>query len=155
MATGKYNLMGQLIDLPSEPEEVVPETGGILMSEQLRGIVPENDEDLVAMANRYIMVVIDYTINAVSTAAPGTLTSFMRDKEGIELEGRFQLSDGLQIAMSDGVHVSQFSFHSGEIEEPQSFENDGKGFVLDACRIQAIDYAKEMCSLDMRLVPVQ
>jgi|SRR5579863_509824 len=132
--------------------EIRAETSKVLMSDVLRGQVPEEIEDeavngaVDALEKSVISVVANVQVGkGKATAVCGILRSVLFEKEP-ELEFRVTLDDALAVVSAEGLQFLGFELHRGDqvIKSPGPYDVKG-------ARIDDIDAAAGLCVLSLGL----
>ena len=128
-----------------------PETARVLMSEALKGHLPEPDEDgdydqFSAMAGNAVYVVIDRRLSGQSTPLSGLLRSVLFDAEP-ELEVMIELSEALAVVKAENMSIEGFELHHGN----DTTVTVPGPFTLKAAMIQDIDVMQQSCIIALQL----
>lgn len=148
--------------MEDDPKEVEPDLSRILMSDILRDVMPSNlqpDDNMEALANNYIIVVLGRTVGAESTPLVGTLLGFTFEGKNLEVEARVQLEDALDLTSGSpyaerkvNVNFQYVELHEGEnVRRFQVDDGETYGFELAGARLGPIDYKRKMCTLLLSL----
>lgn len=127
---------------------VRPDTSRILMSDELRGTVPDLEEEVpedpnagqhvVVIAHRRVMEQIDPIV--------GILRSVLLNGIEPKIEFRVQMKDAMDIVDTPGVSFDGFELHHGEriIKVPGPY-------IVTAAQIDDISPPDQMCTLGLHL----
>lgn len=128
--------------------EMKAETSKVLMSEALRGRLPEDMEDEAAtspLEANMVTVVLHMQFGAQKTAVVGILRSVLFENEP-EVESKVQLDEALTIVSAEKMVFLGFELHHGERVIPCPGP-----FAIKGARIDDIDIASGMCLLSLGL----
>ncbi len=123
-----------------------PDNTRVLMSEQLRGQVPElEDDQMEELSNKFVYVIAARKFAEKPAPMSGILKTVLLDKEP-EIEFVVELSDALFSIKTDGLCFDGFELHHGEeiIEIPGPF-------LVKAARIHDIDAIRQTCVFALSL----
>jgi len=161
MSNEKLNLLGVPVEAPKEQFSVTANTDNVLMSDVLKGEVPEIEGDQVEqMAAKYIIAVVHVAPQRLSATRgegvfvmTGTLRSIMCDDATIEIEMNTDLNDAMSFVNSyaernpdTALVVAGLDLHQGV----NVTEFKGRCDIV-ACRLLEIDYARTMTTLLLQL----
>lgn len=125
---------------------VEPDTARILMSEELRGRVPDlEDEQLEELSSMVVYVIADRVFGSTKAPMSGILKTILLGKEP-EIEFSCELSDALLSIKTDGLRFDGFELHHGEDTIPIPGP-----FLVLAARIHDIDSVRQTCVLALSL----
>jgi len=146
--------VAQAADLP---QEAMPVTDNVLMSDTLHGRIADADDEAEELAKKYIIAILGAQFGTWQYPFTGSLSSIAVMKDSIEIEVRTQLDDAIKVlkgtdACEDesGVAFGRIELHQGE-DDPIVFEGP---YDVGGCRILDIDYRRAMCSLLLQLLRV-
>ncbi len=123
-----------------------PDNTRVLMSEQLRGQVPElEDDQLEMLSNKFVYVVAARRFAEKSAPMSGILKTILLDKEP-EIEFVVELGEALISIKTDGLYFDGFELHHGE----ETVEIPGP-FNVKAARIHDIDAIRQTCVFALSL----
>jgi hypothetical protein len=132
--------------------EIKAETSKVLMSDVLRGRVPEDleDEAVATAADTLQGSVISVIANVqvgrgVTTPVCGILRSVLFENEP-ELEFRLTLDDALAMVSTEGLQFLGFELHYGD----KQIKSPGP-YTIKGARIDDIDAANGLCVLSLGL----
>lgn len=122
------------------------DTSKVLMSEALRGVLPEMDGSVhPASASEHVVVIVHKRTGAEQSAMVGVLRGVLLGAEP-EVEFRCQLKEALDIIESSNVTFVGFELHHGE-----RVINVSGPFSARAARIDEIDVVEQLCTLGVHL----
>ena len=126
--------------------EAKPDTSRILMSEVLKGQVPElGDSNFAEIAAGMVTVVADRIVGQQSVPLVGIMHSVLFDAQP-EIEFRVALSEAFDIVEATDLHFNDIDMHHGtriiKLRGP---------FQVSAARIQEIDSSGQVCTLMLSL----
>jgi len=118
----------------------------ILMSDTLKGTVPEFESDTVSeMRDKYIHVVADRRISGQQVPLVGLLRTVMFG-ESPEVEMKVEISDAIATIKAEQLFFEVFTFQHGD----DDLLLPGP-FTVSAARIQEIDPITQTCILALGL----
>lgn len=124
----------------------IPNNERVLMSEQLKGQVPEfDDERLDEIAGSFVHVIADRRFKGEPDPLVGMLKTILFNVEP-ELEFTVELAEAIRSVSTDGLTFGGFELHHGETDT----KIPGPFSVVSA-RIQDIDPARQTCVLALHL----
>ena len=146
--------------IDDELPEAKAHTSRILMSDVLKGIMPEDvdaTDDVAAVAQNFTIVILGCCIRGDETPMVGTLDSVMFQEHILELSVKVELDTALAMlkaapCLSGGPVDVRFNFvelHNGE--DITRFEPDG-GMSIKGVRVEQVDHHRRMCMLLLNLV---
>ena len=120
-------------------------TDRVLMSDTLRGMLPEIDEEIELAKKKHVIVVGQMLIGPKSQGVTGILRGVLFGASP-EIEIRMQLDEALNIIQSPDVSFGKFELHHDEriVDMPGPF-------LILAARIDEISVSDQMCTLGLHL----
>jgi hypothetical protein len=127
--------------------EMKADSGKLLMSEALRGRLPEDieNEAAVSLESQALTAVVHLRVGDTKTALVGILRSVLAEAEP-ELELRAELERALDVVQAKDLQVLGFELHHGERVIP--FEGP---FNVKGARIDDVDTFSQLCTLSVGL----
>lgn len=118
----------------------------VLMSDVLRGSVPELEGETAPAAN-HVVVIADRITNGGTKrdALVGVLRGILFDVDP-EIEFRIALEEAMNIVQAPGLSFGGFELHHGERIIPMPGP-----FVVKAARIDDINVPDQLCTLSLHL----
>ena len=133
--------------------ELKPDTSRILMSNALKGQVPELESEMVEqMQGQYVHVVADRRIGGQQLPLAGLLRTVLFDTSP-EIEIKVELIEAIRTVKANDLVFGGFELQHGE-EEDGGLSMPGP-FSVKAARIQEIDPATQTCVLALQLQRVK
>lgn len=128
--------------------EMKANTSNVLMSEALRGQVPElEDEQVVdAFRGKHVVVVTEKVIGGKAEGMVGILRGIMLGVDP-EIELRCELKEALEILRANSLSFTKFELHHGE----ETIIPIPGPFIVKAARIDEIDVMEQVCTLGLHL----
>jgi hypothetical protein len=128
--------------------EMKAKTSHVLMSEELRGQVPElDDEQLVeaASAGKHVLVIAERILKNARTGVVGIMRGILFDVEP-EVEMRINLTEALDLVEAPDLLFGSLELHHGErvVKVPGPF-------IVKAARVDDIDANEQLCTLSLHL----
>lgn len=127
--------------------KVEAETSKVLMSDSLKGLLPDelDDEAAEKMERLTVTVVAAVQIGEKKTVIPGILRSVLFEVEP-ELEFRVQLHEAISFVSANQLNFLGFELHHGTdiVKSPGPF-------LIKGVRIDDIDAVNQMCTLSLGL----
>lgn len=138
-----------------QPTVLVTDNSRVLMSDVLKGNVPEIEDaqSLEKASMQAVFVIADRQFNGKSNPMSGILRTILFDKEP-EIEFVTQLDDALMTVSTEGLAFGGFELQHGETSIPFTAGEDPKGkwyFGVRAIRILDIDIMRQTCVLALSL----
>lgn len=128
--------------------EMKADTDRVLMSEALRGQVPELDGEAQVtseLLGRTVTVIADKRIGDTKTAMIGVLRGIQLGAE-VEIEFRCDLGEALDVLEAQQLSFGGFELHHGDRIVPI------KGpFLVKAARLDEIVFDEPLCTLGLHL----
>lgn len=134
-----------------EPREARADTARILMSEALRGQLPELESEMAEqLRGQYVHVLAARRVGGQQLPLVGLLRTVLFDTHP-EIEFKVELSEALAT-----VKANDLSFDGFELQHGEETTLDIPGpFTVKAARIQEIDPATQTCVLALQLQRVK
>lgn len=128
------------------------DTERVLMSEALRGQVPEleGEERPDELSGKHVVVAAEMRTGGQKKGLVGILRGVHLGAE-TEIEFRIDLTEALDIIKAPALSFGGFELHH---EEKTVVAIPGP-FVVKACRIDEIDPAAQLCTIGLHLVKQQ
>lgn len=128
------------MELKSDPSK-------ILMSDALRGQLPELESDMVTqLQGQYVHVIADRRVGGQSMPLAGLLRSVLLDVQP-EIEIKVEMSEALKTIKATDLSFEFFELQYGEDEDVTL----PGPFTVKAARIQEIDPVTQTCVLALHL----
>lgn len=126
--------------------EVKADTSRVLMSDVLKGQLPEHESNIVdQLEAQYIHVVADRYISNQSKPLVGLLRTVLFDTSP-EIEIKIEISEALATVKAEQLVFNGFELQHGD----ETLQMPGP-FNVKAARIQEIDPATQTCVLALHL----
>jgi len=127
--------------------ELKPDTSRILMSDVLKGQLPELESDAIdELQDQYVHVIADRFMNGHQQPLAGLLRTVLFDQSP-EIEIKIELSEALKTVRANDLRFDSFELQHGEKE---TVIMPGP-FTVKAARIQEIEPATQTCVLALHL----
>jgi O-succinylbenzoate synthase len=126
--------------------EMKPNTSRVLMSDVLKGQVPDFDEEVVEQLNgKHVILVAEVHVGAKTQGVTGLLRGVMFGANP-EVEFRLDLEEALSIIEAQGLSFGKFELHHGEriVALPGPF-------VVVQARIDDISAQDQLCTMWLQL----
>lgn len=125
--------------------EVKADNSRVLMSDVLKGQVPELEGEAEGLEALYVHVIVALRVGNKQTALAGILRSVLFGEDP-ELEFRVQLEEALAFVEANDMQVLGFELHHGMkvIKVPGPL-------VVKAVRIDDVAFAEQLCTLSLGL----
>lgn len=131
--------------------EVKPDKSRVLMSDTLKGVLPDLDGDnLSQLVGEGIYVVADRRVGGQQLPLAGVLRSVLFDVNP-EVEMRIELAEALAVVQAQDLVFGGFELHHGE---KTTVQLPGP-FTVKAARIEEIDVPAQLCILLLQLQRVK
>jgi hypothetical protein len=124
--------------------EVQPDTSKVLMSESLRGTVPDLEEG-VAPDVQFVIAIGHRKVGNKEEPLVGSLVGVLFDQKP-EIEIKVTVEEAINVIEAQNLSFEKFEMHHGE----RIFELVGP-FSVSAARMQDFDVATQMCVLMLSL----
>jgi hypothetical protein len=128
--------------------EMKADNAHVLMSEVLRGQVPEleSEHPVDQLAHQHVVVIAEKIIGGKTEGMVGVLRGILLGTDP-EIEFRAELKEALEILKANNLSFSRFELHLGEtlvvpIPGP---------FIVKAARIDEISPQDQLCTLGLHL----
>lgn len=126
------------------------DTGHVLMSDVLKGQVPELEGEVpAAVVDRHVVVVIEKVVSNESTAVIGVLRGVLLGAE-VELEFKCELKEALDILETKGLSIGHFELH----HDQRVLQVPGP-FIVKAARLDEISPVDQLCALGLHMTKLQ
>ncbi len=127
--------------------ELKPNTSRILMSDVLKGQLPELESDAIdELHGQYVHVIADRFMNGAQLPLAGLLRTVLFD-QAPEIEMKIELSEALKTVKANDLRFDSFELQHGDEE---TLVMPGP-FIVKAARIQEIDPTTQTCVLALHL----
>lgn len=128
--------------------EMKANTSGVLMSDVLRGQVPEIEDEhpVDALRGKHIVVVAERIIGDKKEGMVGILRGVMLGTDP-EIEFRTEVKEALDILKANSLSFTRFELHHGE----ETVVPIPGPFTVKAARIDEIDIVEQVCTLGLHL----
>ena len=134
-----------------DPKEVRADPSRILMSDALRGQLPELESEMAEhMQGQYVHVVADRRIGGQQLPLAGLLRTVLFDTSP-EIEFKVELAEALATVKANDLSFGSFELQHGE---ETTLQMPGP-FTVKAARIQEIDPMTQTCVLALQLQRVK
>jgi len=125
------------------------DTSHVLMSDVLRGQVPDLDEQIEAntqdLARKHVLVVAEKTVGAHVSGIVGILRGALLGPEP-EIEFRCQINEALDI-----IEASSLVFNKFELHHDERVLSVPGPFTVKAAKIDEISAQDQLCTLGLHL----
>ncbi len=127
--------------------EMKPDTSHVLMSETLRGNVPEleDTEHVDVPRGKHVIVIAEKVVGPTTTGLIGILRGVLFDVEP-EIEIRIELKEALDVIEANNLLFKRFELHHEE-----RIVNIPGPFKVKAARIDDISAQDQLCTISLHL----
>lgn len=128
--------------------EMKPDTSSVLMSEVLKGQIPDLEEVEVVDAlagGKHVIVILEKLVSTTATTAVGILRGMLFDTDP-EVELRIDLTEALDIVEAKSLLIGKLELHHGERIVPVIGP-----FKVKAKRLDEVSFADQLCTLGLHL----
>lgn len=125
--------------------DITPDTSKVLMSESLRGTVPELEGEGIDPATQFVIAIGHRKVGNKEEALVGSLVGVLYDQKP-EVEMRVTIDEAIAVIKAESLSFDKFEFHYGD----KDFELVGP-FTVAAARMQEFDVRTQMCVLMLSL----
>lgn len=133
-----------------EMMEMKADTSNVLMSDVLKGQIPELDDSTVEAIARegekYVTVVAERVIGSGTDAMIGVLRGILLGSDP-EIEFRCDLSEALVLLKATNLSFNKFELHHGA----EDIVTIPGPFIVKAARVDEISPRDQMCTLGLHL----
>jgi hypothetical protein len=127
--------------------EIKPDTSRVLMSDVLKGTIPELEDEIAKdpISGKHVIAIAHRVVAGKADGLVGILRGVLFGKDP-EIAFRIELNDAMDIVDAPQLHFNGFEFHHGEriIKMPGPF-------LVEAARIDDISAQDQMCTLSLHL----
>ena len=131
--------------------DVQPDTSRVLMSDVLKGNVPELEGDVTEGVpnNRHVVVIAEKVTAVKKEGLVGILRGVFFDTEP-EISFRIELDEAMGLVEAPALSFNSFELHHGEriVKMPGPF-------IVKAARIDDISAQDQLCTISLHLMKQQ
>lgn len=124
------------------------DTSNVLMSESLRGQIPELEDEhpVDILRGKHVIVVTEKIVAGKSEGMVGILRGVLLGSDP-EIELRCELKEALGILKADSLSFTRFELHHGE----ETVVPIPGPFTVKAARLDEVDVVEQVCTLGLHL----